>query len=112
MVKINRSKDNQFYFILTSPRNGQTILTSETYTKKSKCIEGIHIAIRLFFGYALIVNDQSYLNTATVPEGRKHYVLYSDGTKISVKSDFKSETNDRLIFLRHSRANFTRKPKS
>jgi uncharacterized protein YegP (UPF0339 family) len=37
---LKRSEDKQFYFVLIA-RNGQTLLTSETYTRKSSCIKAI-----------------------------------------------------------------------
>ena len=40
MFRIKKSTDGQFYFVLVA-RNGQTLATSETYTKRGKCIEGI-----------------------------------------------------------------------
>lgn len=33
MLKLHRSKDNQFYFTVCG-KNGKVILTSETYTQK------------------------------------------------------------------------------
>lgn len=38
--KIKRSTDNQFYFVLIA-RNGQVVLTSETYTRKAACRKAI-----------------------------------------------------------------------
>jgi uncharacterized protein YegP (UPF0339 family) len=43
--EINRSKNNQFYFNLKAG-NGQTIVTSETYTTKQNCENGIEITKR------------------------------------------------------------------
>lgn len=37
---IKRSKDKQFYFVLIA-RNGQVVLTSETYTRKAACRKSI-----------------------------------------------------------------------
>lgn len=37
---IHPSQDGQFYFTLTA-ENGQVLVTSETYTQKHNCIEGI-----------------------------------------------------------------------
>lgn len=36
--KIKKAKNKEFYFILVA-RNGQTIVTSETYKRKSACLK-------------------------------------------------------------------------
>jgi uncharacterized protein len=35
-IEIKKSVDGQFYFVLKA-RNGQILVTSETYTKKANC---------------------------------------------------------------------------
>ncbi len=40
--EINKSKNGQFYFNLKAG-NGQTIVTSETYTSKQNCEHGISV---------------------------------------------------------------------
>lgn len=41
-VIIKKSKDKQFYFVIKSS-NGQTIVHSETYTRKENAIEAIEL---------------------------------------------------------------------
>ena len=38
---ISKNKSNQYWFVLKSS-NGQTIVTSETYTTKQACKDGIY----------------------------------------------------------------------
>jgi len=40
--EINKSRNNQFYFNLKAG-NGQVIVTSETYTTKQNCENGIEV---------------------------------------------------------------------
>lgn len=37
-LKIKRAEDGQYYFILVA-RNGQTLMTSETYTRKANAMK-------------------------------------------------------------------------
>lgn len=37
---IKKSKDKQWYFILTA-RNGEPMFTSETYTRKASCVKSV-----------------------------------------------------------------------
>lgn len=46
--KIIRAKDKKFYFVLTA-RNGQTLVTSETYDTKQACKKGISSVKRSLF---------------------------------------------------------------
>lgn len=43
--EIHKSKNKQFYFVLVA-RNGEVILTSETYKSKQSCKEGIRLIKR------------------------------------------------------------------
>ena len=42
---IHKSKDKQFYFTIVA-RNGKTLVTSETYTRKSNAISSMKIFMR------------------------------------------------------------------
>lgn len=53
--KIKRSKNDQFYFILVA-RNGQTIMTSETYSKKYNCLKSI-FRMRIAISKAVVIDN-------------------------------------------------------
>lgn len=55
--KIKESTNGQFYFILVA-RNGKTLMTSETYTRKWSCKKTIK-AIKLFLGSRTRVIDET-----------------------------------------------------
>lgn len=42
---IKRSRNKQFFFILVAS-NGNTIATSETYTRKHNCIKSVHTWVK------------------------------------------------------------------
>lgn len=46
-ILIKKSRNGQFYFTVVS-KNGQTLVTSETYTRKDNCRAGIESLISFF----------------------------------------------------------------
>lgn len=49
MIKIKRGVDNQFYFVVIA-KNGQVLVTSETYKQKVKALQSAEALIELFSG--------------------------------------------------------------
>lgn len=47
MIKIKRAKNGQFFFTIQG-KNGQVILTSETYKSKQGAIKGMLAVVRVF----------------------------------------------------------------
>lgn len=60
--QIKRSKDKQFYFVLIA-RNGNTLLTSETYKRKASCAKAI-LSLQKGIGSASVF-DLTVLTTKT-----------------------------------------------
>lgn len=56
MIKIKKSKDGKFYFVVTAT-NGQVLATSETYTRKSNCKKGIQ-AMREVTSWARSIKEE------------------------------------------------------
>ncbi|MCR9171090.1 MAG: YegP family protein [bacterium] len=61
---IQKSRNGQFYFVLTA-RNGQVILTSEMYTTKQNCLNGIasvkkHSPYDKYYNRKIAVNGQYF----------------------------------------------------
>lgn len=52
MFKIKRSRNGQYYFKLVG-KNGETVLTSETYTRRYSCIRAID-ALKKFVARAYV----------------------------------------------------------
>lgn len=46
MIKFKQSKDKQWYFVVTS-RNGQVLVTSETYKTKSNAVKGSKALVKI-----------------------------------------------------------------
>lgn len=65
--KIHKSTDNQFYWTLVGA-NGETLATSETYTRKEKCIKTINnICFSLYVQYsedAIAIADTTKIKKA------------------------------------------------
>lgn len=40
MIKLRKSKDGQFYFVVCSPKNGKVLATSEMYKRKTDAARG------------------------------------------------------------------------
>lgn len=57
MIKLKKSKDRQWYFIVVA-RNGRTLVTSETYRTKQNAIKGIN-ALRTVFDKPTDVFNQN-----------------------------------------------------
>lgn len=55
MFTIKKSRHSQYFFILTA-RNGETLLQSETYTRKSNCKKGI-AALKKYVGNAGVKDE-------------------------------------------------------
>jgi uncharacterized protein YegP (UPF0339 family) len=55
MIKINRSKDKQFYFTVHA-KNGRVLLTSETYKRKAGVFNAISAACGILQKPARIVD--------------------------------------------------------
>lgn len=54
MFKIRKASNGQYYFKLVG-RNGETLFTSETYTRKDSCKKGI-AAIKRFVNGAKVID--------------------------------------------------------
>lgn len=57
MIVIKKSKDGQFFFEVKA-RNGQVLVTSETYKRKESCLIGIR-ATRTGIGWNTKVIDET-----------------------------------------------------
>lgn len=61
---VQKATDGQFYFVLTA-KNGEIILTSEMYTTKQNCLNGIdsvkrHSPYDRYYNRKIAMNDQYY----------------------------------------------------
>lgn len=53
MIKIKRSKDRLYYFVIVA-RNGQVLATSETYKNRRNCLKGIDALDYVMAGYRIV----------------------------------------------------------
>lgn len=58
MIHIHKSKNGQFYFVVKA-KNGETMCTSETYTRKSNCKNGIAALRKVMFKYYIETIDHT-----------------------------------------------------
>lgn len=57
MIVIKKSKDGQFFFEVKA-RNGQVLVTSETYKRKASCAHGVSVT-RNAIGWNTKVIDET-----------------------------------------------------
>lgn len=60
-ILIKKSRNGQFYFTVVSA-NGQTLVTSETYTRKGNCLAGIK-SLHKFFWPKDLFNEYKIVDT-------------------------------------------------
>jgi len=87
MYYINKAKNGQFYFNLTG-RNGEIILTSETYVTRQGCNDGI-TSVKANSPYDS--NYRKYIAT----NGQYYFTLVSDNNKVIGRSEMYSFSSGR-----------------
>lgn len=84
---IENSKNGQFYFNLTA-KNGQIILTSEQYTTKAACLNGIESVKKN-------ANDKSKFEQKTAKNGQFNFVLKAANHQVIGSSELYTSTSGR-----------------
>jgi len=84
---ILNSKNDQFYFNLTA-KNGQTILTSEQYTAKANCKNGIESVKKNS-------SDESNFEKLTAKNGQFYFNLKAANNQIIGTSEMYTSTGGR-----------------
>jgi uncharacterized protein YegP (UPF0339 family) len=54
---IRKSKDGQYYFVIVAA-NGEDLCTSEMYTQKHSCQDGIESACKVFSSNIVVVKEE------------------------------------------------------
>lgn len=71
---IQKSSNGQFYFVLTA-KNGEVILTSEMYTTKQNCLNGIE-SVKTHSPY------DRYYDRKTATNGKYYFTLHSSNGQV------------------------------
>jgi uncharacterized protein len=77
--QVKAGKNNEFYFSLTA-KNGQTILSSQGYSSKSGCENGIESVKKN------AANDSSF-ERMTAKDGQHYFVLKASNAQVIGKSE-------------------------
>ena len=74
MYIVQKSSNGQFYFVLTA-KNGEIILTSEMYTTKQNCLNGIE-SVKTHSPY------DGYYHRSVSTNGKYYFTLHSSNGQV------------------------------
>ncbi|SMP27728.1 YegP family protein [Chryseobacterium profundimaris] len=84
---IRKSFDGKYWWVLTSP-NGENLLTSETYTSKESCLDGVQISRES-------LKASNFKMLMTPRKFEPYFTQIADNYKILAKSEIYSTAYER-----------------